>query len=77
MKVVYNSLCAIAFIHEANVMHRDLKPNNLFLNTNLDVKIGDFGLARHVVTHKIHQTNYNSISLREQLFNSTRPAQEI
>ncbi|GFP88921.1 mitogen-activated protein kinase 4, partial [Phtheirospermum japonicum] len=30
----------------ANVLHRNLKPSNLFLNANCDLKIGDFGLAR-------------------------------
>ncbi len=27
-------------------MHRDLKPGNIFLDLNSDVKLGDFGLAR-------------------------------
>jgi len=28
------------------ILHRDLKPGNIFLDTNSNVKIGDFGLAR-------------------------------
>lgn len=28
------------------VVHRDLKPENLFLYSNMDIKIGDFELAR-------------------------------
>ena len=27
-------------------VHRDLKPGNIFLDSNSDVKLGDFGLAR-------------------------------
>lgn len=34
------------FIHSAGVIHRDLKPQNLLVNNNCDLKICDFGLAR-------------------------------
>ena len=36
------------YLHNDKVIHRDLKLGNLFLNDNLDVKIGDFGLATKV-----------------------------
>lgn len=32
-------------LHTDQVIHRDLKLGNLFLNDKLEVKIGDFGLA--------------------------------
>jgi serine/threonine protein kinase len=34
------------FMHSANILHRDLKPRNLLVNANCDLKICDFGLAR-------------------------------
>ena len=33
------------YLHAKNIIHRDLKSNNIFLHENLTVKIGDFGLA--------------------------------
>ena len=30
--VLYNILCALNFLHSANVMHRDLKPANILIN---------------------------------------------
>ena len=43
---VYQLLRGLKFIHSARVMHRDLKPNNLLVNANCDLKICDLGLAR-------------------------------
>ena len=43
---IYQVLRGLKFIHSANILHRDLKPSNLLVNSNCDLKIGDFGLAR-------------------------------
>jgi serine/threonine protein kinase len=45
-KIVYNCLCAIKFIHSANVIHRDIKPSNILIDPDCCIKICDFGLAR-------------------------------
>lgn len=46
-------LCgAIKYMHKRNVIHRDLKMGNLFLDANMNIKVGDFGLAAILVTDK-------------------------
>lgn len=37
------------YLHDNKIIHRDLKLGNLFLNDEMDVKIGDFGLATRVM----------------------------
>jgi serine/threonine protein kinase len=41
-------LCAVKYLHSANVLHRDLKPANVLVNEDCSVKICDFGLARSI-----------------------------
>ncbi|XP_011254094.3 serine/threonine-protein kinase polo [Camponotus floridanus] len=38
-------LDGVFYLHQHRIIHRDLKLGNLFLNDELQVKIGDFGLA--------------------------------
>ncbi|KAF9530353.1 kinase-like domain-containing protein [Crepidotus variabilis] len=42
----YQILRGMKYIHSAGVIHRDLKPGNLLVNADCELKICDFGLAR-------------------------------
>ncbi|XP_042902839.1 uncharacterized protein [Parasteatoda tepidariorum] len=37
---------ALQYIHSLNILHRDLKTQNIFLSGNHTIKIGDFGVSR-------------------------------
>eukprot|EP00932_Pfiesteria_piscicida_P016215 SRR837773.3150.p1 GENE.SRR837773.3150~~SRR837773.3150.p1 ORF type:complete len:372 (+),score=126.36 SRR837773.3150:1-1116(+) len=43
---LYQIMRGMKYVHSAQVIHRDLKPRNLLVNSNCDLKICDFGLAR-------------------------------
>jgi mitogen-activated protein kinase 1/3 len=43
---LFQLLRGLRYLHSANILHRDLKPGNLLINANCDLKICDFGLAR-------------------------------
>ncbi|KAF8909399.1 kinase-like domain-containing protein [Gymnopilus junonius] len=42
----YQVLRGMKYIHSAGVIHRDLKPGNLLVNADCELKICDFGLSR-------------------------------
>ena len=41
----YQIVSAVDFLHRNKIIHRDLKLGNLFLNDDVEIKVGDFGLA--------------------------------
>lgn len=50
--LAYNLLCALKFIHSANLMHRDIKPGNILVTPRCTIKLCDFGLGRTITDVK-------------------------
>ena len=46
LAIADQALDALAAAHEKGIVHRDVKPDNVFMCVNGDVKVLDFGLAR-------------------------------
>lgn len=46
--VMYQLLNATQYIHSGNVIHRDMKPSNVLIDSKCRCKIADFGLARSI-----------------------------
>lgn len=45
--LTYQILRGLKYIHSAGIIHRDLKPSNIAVNEDCELKVLDFGLARH------------------------------
>uniref|UniRef100_A0A672KNM2 Serine/threonine-protein kinase PLK n=1 Tax=Sinocyclocheilus grahami TaxID=75366 RepID=A0A672KNM2_SINGR len=39
------TVSALKYLHDLEILHRDLKLGNLFVNDSMELKVGDFGLA--------------------------------
>jgi len=56
---VLQTLKGLEYLHDSWILHRDLKPNNLLVNANGILKVGDFGLAKafgsptRIYTHQV------------------------
>ena len=46
----------VKYMHKRNVIHRDLKMGNVFLDSRMNIKIGDFGLAAVVADEQDRRT---------------------
>lgn len=48
VKMAEDVLTGLEFCHEVNLLHRDIKPGNIFVSEFGEYKIGDFGISREV-----------------------------
>ncbi|ELU01141.1 hypothetical protein CAPTEDRAFT_1740 [Capitella teleta] len=57
-RIVWQTLQAVNFCHNHNCIHRDVKPENILINKNGDVKLCDFGFARLLTGPGDEYTDY-------------------
>lgn len=48
--IIYQLLKTMKYLHSAEILHRDMKPSNLLLNSDCTMKVADFGLARSILS---------------------------
>ncbi|KAI8539065.1 hypothetical protein RHMOL_Rhmol09G0152500 [Rhododendron molle] len=46
MNIAIETATALAYLHASEIVHRDVKTNNILLDNNFRVKVADFGLSR-------------------------------
>lgn len=46
MEITKKVLSALSFAHRNNIVHRDIKPHNIIITNDGEVKVTDFGIAR-------------------------------
>ena len=69
-KIVHQVVSSIAYLHEHDVVHRDIKSHNFLVDENLTVKLCDFGLARNkeVLNRGSMQFSGTPIYMAQELF---------
>ncbi|KAF9188201.1 hypothetical protein BGZ50_001499 [Haplosporangium sp. Z 11] len=60
---------AVAYIHEAGLVHHDIKPHNILLDSAFNAKLSDFGASRFLPTDtsNMDEASGSSVALRASL----------
>jgi serine/threonine protein kinase len=59
LMVAYKIAYALTVAHERGIIHKDLKPDNIMITKDGEIKVLDFGLARTGLKHDSHARDIN------------------
>eukprot|EP00127_Corallochytrium_limacisporum_P003160 Clim_evm9s147 gene=Clim_evmTU9s147 len=76
-RVLSQMLDALNYIHHKGIIHRDLNPNNVFIDANNNVKIGDFGLALNYEANVTPEQREEAALSAERMTGSMRTGSSV
>lgn len=56
-KMFYQLVTAVKYCHDMNIVHRDLKCENVLLDQDLNIKLSDFGFGRRMIPSSLGHSN--------------------
>lgn len=77
VKIIYDILCALKFLHSANILHRDLKPANILIDEDCNIRLCDFGLSRSLPKSLVGKGSGNSKRMRDSILKCKLQSKDV